>query len=939
MGTPEEPRGASDRSSKSTGLLYALTAVFVCLFIAVIIVLILSAKCVKGLSTTCNTGFIDKSYEAYNFDTFSFRFPTVYILGSMASGLFGLVVICLYAVDVINKPCGNARMQEIAGYIAEGAVAFLRTEYLSLLPLLAVIFVLLGFAQNWPTAGCYLIGAALSGITGYIGMSIATVGNVRTTAASESGLSAGLNVAFRAGAVMGLAVVAVGITGLSFCYLVFRDVRALAGFSAGASTVALFARVGGGIYTKAADVGADLVGKVEANIPEDDPRNPATIADNVGDNVGDVAGMGADLFESYVGSIVATAILGSTQPYFYNNPKALCVFNHLRIENRFLAEGCSDALNLAQDACTFLVSDSSVPNYGYPSLGMLESNMVFVALPFLIALAGVLVAVVCTLYVYVSPKLSTEADKGSIMESLLWSLRYNIFTAGALVIGCAAALCFGFMRRVGDNLGSVSIADVALVTNNSTGEIIRCPSKLDGEFSFSIKNGPYEPLDTLLVGYARPSEIGWRLFVCILIGLVLGNLIGSLTEYFTAGSFSPTKGIAKSGEYGAGAVVIQGLGIGLLSTGLPLVLVGISVIGTYQLSGTYGIALAAVGMLSTLGVTMATDAYGPVADNAGGIAEMAELDASVRDTTDALDALGNTTAATGKGFSNGSAVLTAYALLTALVQDSGLAPSPVEIVDGTKSLRSYDQISLVDPFVVFAVLIGVCLPYIFGAFTMLAVSRAAQAMIVEVRRQFREIVGLREGLSGVRPEHVRCIDISTRSSIAEMVLPGVLAIMAPLIVGFGFGQKALIALLLAAIVSGYMMGILMSNAGGAWDNSKKLVESGFFGEGNAKGSEWHKATVAGDTVGDPFKDTSGPSMNILIKMMTTFGLVSVSLMQPDRHRGWIGAILLGITLIVMVTYAFMIARMNDRTRQLANQRAADYDSMQEKGGESVPLTG
>lgn len=897
---------------------------FVVVFLCFIIALVFTGLSANNRPSNLNySGSHDWSSNRYNFATLPFLLPFPYIFASLAAGLLCLLVIIVYALDVMRRDPGNDRMQEIAAYIAEGAVAFLRTEYLSLTPLLIVLFILVGCAQNWETAGCYIIGAVLSGATGYIGMTIATVGNVRTTAASAQGLSNGLNVAFRAGSVMGLAVVAVGLTGLSACYLIFRDVRALAGFAAGASTVALFARVGGGIYTKAADVGADLVGKVEANIPEDDPRNPATIADNVGDNVGDVAGMGADLFESYVGSIVATAILGSTLPYFYDNNTALCVYNHLRVENRWLAKGCDQVLRFAVDVCT---RDDTIVDQ-YPVLGRWSSNSAFVALPFLLALSGVLVAIVCTMYVRVSPTLAGQTDKAKIMESLLWSLRTNIFIAGGLVAACAAALCFG-MFGWNSKFDLESLQSVPLVELVGTPGESPCPVRDAVTNWFPPTNltntidAKYRPIDSLLVTFPDPSSVAWRLFVCIIIGLVLGNLIGSLTEYFTAGSYSPTQGIAGAGEYGAGAVVIQGLGVGLLSTGLPAVLVGTAIVGSYQLFGTYGIALAAVGMLSTLGVTMATDAYGPVADNAGGIAEMAELDSTVRDTTDALDALGNTTAATGKGFSNGSAVLTAYALLTALVQDSGLAGSPQDLIktaseEGAKTLRDYSMISLVDSFVVFAILIGVCLPYIFGAFTMLAVSRAAQAMIVEVRRQFRDIPGLREGAPGVRPEHVRCIDISTRSSILEMVLPGMLAIMAPLIVGFGFGQKALVALLLAAIVSGYMMGIMMSNAGGAWDNAKKLVESGFFGDSNAKGSEWHKATVGGDTVGDPFKDTSGPSMNILIKMMTTFGLVSVSLMQPNVSKGWIGAILLGATATAMIAYAVFIAKLNATTRKKA----------------------
>lgn len=543
------------------------------------------------------------------------------------------------------------------------------------------------------------------------------------------------------------------------------------------------------------------------------------------------------------------------------------------------------------------------------------------------------------------------------MESLLMSLRINIFSAGVLVIIGSAGLCWGlfgpsssFLQPVG--FGDQGLPRLVLPDSSITPQgdcILQAglpDESLNGLPELEEEQNAYLPLDPLEYNYPSPAGVSWRLFLCIIIGLVLGNLIGSLTEFFTASSYSPTKGIANSGEYGAGAVVIQGLGVGMLSTTIPIILIVLSIVGAYSLFASYGIALAAVGMLSTLGVTMATDAYGPVADNAGGIAEMAELDGAVRDTTDALDALGNTTAATGKGFSNGSAVLTAFALLTALVQDSGLAPSPFELVpeevggDPEQTVRDYNTISLVDLYVVVSLFVGIALPYLFGAFTMLAVSRAAQAMIVEVRRQFREIEGLREGAPGVRPEHVRCIDISTRSSIIEMILPGTIAIMAPLIIGFGFGQKALVALLVAAIGSGYMLGILMSNAGGAWDNAKKLVESGYFGKGNAKGSEWHKATVAGDTVGDPFKDTSGPSMNILIKLMTTFGLVTVSLMNvglrdPDVTDGWIGLVLLGATILFVAAFGFWNSRNAARIKAEASKRAEEAEPLMDEKKEAA----
>lgn len=850
------PAMVKDKPKTSIPLLGAMT-LFGATFVALAVLLGLIISCRIG--DLCNVE--DIGGDRYTFRTVPSLVPFQYVWGSLTAGILGMAVLSYYAFSVLRQDVGTDRMVEIATYIREGSVAFLFTEYLYLSVLVVALFILIGFALNWPAAGCYAIGAVLSAATGYLGMSIATRGNVRTAAAAQRGLSEGLNVAFRAGAVMGLSVVAIGLSGLSFVFLLFRDVRALAGFSAGASTIALFARVGGGIYTKAADVGADLVGKVEANIPEDDPRNPATIADNVGDNVGDVAGMGADLFESYVGSLVATAILGASLPFFLNSPRAMCVYNHLALDNQCVyRDGFGNKQSLAIALCT----QGGTLGSAYPSLSVWQSNSMFVALPFMLAAAGVIVGILGTLYVWVSPKLATETDKGKIMESLLTSLRINIYASSLLIIGLAAALCWCLFGGPSDftearGFGEANLPRYTRVPGAS------CPpinTPIATNEFLQLVNDHYKPFDSLFFQFPGANEVPWRLFLCIVLGLVLGILIGALTEYFTAGSYGPTIGIAGAGEYGAGAVVIQGLGVGMLSVVIPLMLVGAVILGTYELFGTYGIALSAVGMLSTLGVTMATDAYGPVADNAGGIAEMAEMPAAVRDNTDALDALGNTTAATGKGFSNGSAVLTAYALLTALVQDSGLAPDALSLIEGTAHVTDADVVSLVDIYVVVSVFIGIMLPYFFGALTMLAVSRAAQAMIVEVRRQFRDIPGLREGAPGVRPEHVRCVNISTRSAIIEMVIPGALAILTPLIVGFGFGQRALIGLLLAAIGSGYMLGIMMSNAGGAWDNAKKLTESGFFGKNHSKGSEWHKATVAGDTVGDPFKDTSGPSMNI-----------------------------------------------------------------------------
>jgi len=887
-GDDVDPAMVKDKAVTSVPLLGCM-ALFGATFVALAVLL--------GLMVACKLGDLctvpDIGVDRYTFRTVPSLVPFQYVWGALTAGMLGMAVLSFYAFSVLRQDVGTDRMVEIATYIREGSIAFLFTEYLYLLALVVALFILVGFALNWPAAGCYAIGAALSAATGYLGMSIATRGNVRTAAASQAGLSEGLNVAFRAGAVMGLSVVAIGLSGLSFVYLLFRDVRALAGFAAGASTIALFARVGGGIYTKAADVGADLVGKVEANIPEDDPRNPATIADNVGDNVGDVAGMCADLFESYVGSLVATAILGSSLPYFFRSPLGMCVYNHLALDaDCVYRDAVGVKVSLARTLCTPAVVAT------YPSLTVWQSNSIFIALPFMLAAAGIVVGILGTLYVWVSPKLATQTDKGKIMESLLTSLRINIYASAVLIVGLAAVLCWCLFGGPSDFDGARGFGRATLPrferVPGATCPPIEAPLAT-GDF-LRLVDDHYRPFDSLSYAYPAANQVPWRLFLCIILGLALGILIGALTEYFTAGSYGPTIGIAGAGEYGAGAVVIQGLGVGMLSVVVPLALVGAVILGTYELFGTYGIALSAVGMLSTLGVTMATDAYGPVADNAGGIAEMAEMPAAVRDNTDALDALGNTTAATGKGFSNGSAVLTAYALLTALVQDSGLAPHALDLIGGAAHVTDTEVVSLIDIYVVVSIFIGIMLPYCFGALTMLAVSRAAQAMIVEVRRQFRDIDGLREGRPGVRPDHVRCVNISTRSAITEMVIPGALAMLTPLIVGFGFGQRALIGLLLGAIGSGYMLGIMMSNAGGAFDNAKKLTESGFFGKRNAKGSEWHKATVAGDTLGDPLKDTSGPSMNILIKLGVSLSLVSISLMEPGLYpRGWIGAVLFGAT--------------------------------------------
>jgi H(+)-translocating pyrophosphatase len=907
---------------------------------------------------------------------------------------FGFIFIAIFASFVLKQEPGRedeTELRNIAKYVSQGARKFLVTEYTYLIGFVLFMSLIFGilfgvlevtnlgpavtfnasnpidpptekldFLSGLFLVVCIIVGAGLSAIAGWVGMDIATKSNIRTTHACRQGLGTGLSVAFKSGAVMGLSVTCLSLAGLIILYLAFslenHAWTYLSGFGFGASSIALFARVGGGVYTKAADVGADLVGKYENNIPEDDKRNPAVIADNVGDNVGDVAGMGADLFESYSGSIIAACTLAavymdidaSTEPAYANCTQgnfvdvypdisalgldltpARCIYgipalgrlyNDDRSAFSYAFNYCPNMYSQQAPSVSSGYFDAGYQNEHFYSCSNWGMNGQFAfslfALPFWIAGVGIISSII-GIYVVQEKDLSkmTEEERKEVEE------RSDVETLEVL------------LGKTRDGITVAAIFSLALTL-----------------------------MVTYLLFYGTTGNYEWRMWACMLIGLVAGIFIGLFTEYCTSYSYSPTKSIAESSETGPATVIIRGLGVGMISCAVPTLILVVAILGANACADVYGISIAAVGMLSTLGVTLATDAYGPVADNAGGIAEMAPtVEEVVRERTDALDALGNTTAATGKGFAIGSAVLTSVGLITAYMEEAGLTSAGAAI-------------DLKGPAVISGLLLGAMLPYLFGALTMLSVGQSAEAIISQVRLQFYQAtteykkdenasdswwadfspetwaVHAHE-VDNTQPKrdpfdwYAECIEIATASALREMILPGAMAILVPLIVGFMLGSAALGGLLIGALTSGFMLAVMMANAGGAWDNAKKYVEKGQLGEGKGKGTSFHDAVVTGDTVGDPFKDTSGPSLNILIKLMSIMSLVLAPIFyliygdETEPFVGgssgteeWVGPVVSVIILVILVILSAAVLSSNTKYYKEFNARVEE--AMKEASDES-----
>lgn len=925
------------RDSPQTSVISLIFTCFLAaLFIVLLVWLILISSC--KVSRFCDMTDHSTMSKVPGLTTApALRIPTAYVWASLVVASFCLTVAAAYMIVLIRKPVGSARLVEISTHILECAHALTNCQMRAYLLPVITMFLLIGFGLSWIFAGGFMFGSMITKIAGNMCVNVATRANLRTTAAAKEGTRSGAGLAFRAGSIVGLMITGLGLLGVSVVYLMLEDSRVLAGFAAGTGAVALICRVIGSIYISATSMGSRLMNLIRGERrPDEEPHLPLQFMETGGECLGDVTGVSLDLLETYVSAIAVTAILGSLLPFFYRDPYGVCVFNHLYVDLFCGSFGYPQELSYAIYICR---RDNMYLQY--PSLSTWQSNSVFIALPFVVASMGLVAAVLCTIRVHSpSAEAEQEPDKASQIHTLLWGFRINLLL-GALILVCGAAgACFGLLGRgsrfqSGAGLGSVSNIDFfqlspgpkesacQLFTNSSAGVSDPFPVPMG-----NVVRGRYKPVSVLGFAYDFASSSDWRLFLCIVIGIALALLLEYCTEFFTSASSKPVTRVAESAEFGACAIIIQGLATGMLSAMVPVLLVGFSIMGTYALYGAYGIALSSVGVLAGLGIVIAADSFGPIASSAGQMARLAGLSEDIQDVTATLEAAGRTNTATGKLLSNASGMITCVAFLAPMMFFSGLAPGSRDIIGSSDIspvllIGSVVPISLSSIFVSVALVLGVMMPFLFSGLLLASSSKAANAIVVGTREHIDTVEDMQRKGDFAKTRLMSCLGSARRTSFFESVLPITAILITPFIIGFGFGQKALISFLIAVTGSTFVLGTIFSDTGEMLGNALKLIELGAMGEGNGRGSAWHESALVADAVGKSLKDTAGSAMNIVMKLVVFLGYLGIQRMNPGAGKGWVGAVIFALYLFLIVPFSAWKWNRNMRLLESARGHTDD----------------
>lgn len=941
-----ESNGASVTGHTSVAVAAAIC--FFVLSVVFLILAILGSRCKLGMCSKLDRSSTDSS--DYSFKIFSFAAPFQYIMAALCVGSISACAAYAFAVIVLQHHIGTAHMVDVSLFIREGAKVYVQHQYMYAVPVVITLFILTWFATNGRVAGSYAMGALSSATFVVLGIFFAGHAIARTTAAARESAEKFTRVTFQAGMVIGLAVLSCGLGGLSACYLIFRDVHALAGFLAGVSTMALFAQISSGIFATAASTQSTLLPNAGPSFPVDDPRNSAMVAEAVGDCVGKFSGFSSDVLESFVAAIGAASILGSALPYFMKNPYALCVYNHLYIdETCVMYDKPTYKLSLAGQICK---TDSLYESY--PDLEMSQSNAMFVAFPFLLGVICVIACILCSAYIYI-PKPDTSRSPRSqqeISSQIIRSLKINILVATIFVTIGSAILSwgmFGSSSKFQKGLRGVNENGLPRYELTQTDASERCkPLFFTVGQSGGIlpegqkRNGTYQPLDSFGNRLPRATSIPWRLFLSVLVGQLLGLLLMLQNEYFTSSSCSPTKSVASTSHYGPDTTIIQSLGLGMLSVALPVILVMATVLGTYKLFGSYGVALAAIGILSVTGLVLASAAFQPYVNNARSIAAVACESYSTREALKSLQLVASRMASCGRDIAGGSAILAAYAVLAAVLQETSLAPSPRQLVgmlegqNPTRHITDGDKFELTEARVVVGIFLGIMLPYIFGGLMMIGVSRGARVMCSEIKIRLGEVIG--PDVSNERTiHHRRILAVLCRVASLEMIMPGIVAITFSLIIGYGLGQRALIGMLMGAVGSGYLYGAMLSHSGSACENARDLIESSRYVSNKGDGSQWHQSTLTADTAGKSLRETCGPAMNVLIKVVNSYALIAISTMRKGHSLWYVGFILLICTAIAGVALSMLRTRIMRGVRQKLTDKLPEWAARASGNNRQPPL--